>query len=86
MIIDFKNTFQEVIVEGKRQKTSAVHYTEPSLVHYTDVLSNDLPEDRYTEEEMEMLYIGTSSETRKRFQRSRYFQQRQSFDRRRSSF
>ena len=84
MIKDFKNTFQEVIVEGKRQKTFAVHYTKPSSVHYTDMSSDDLPEDRYTEEEMEMLYMGTSSEARKRFQRSRSFQQRQPFDKRRS--
>ena len=47
----------------------------------------DLPEDHYTEsemKEMEMMYMGTESEARKRYQRNGLYR-RQSFQRQRSS-
>ena len=69
---DFEEKFQEVLVEGERANTT-------STVHYTDSIDDHLPEGEYTEEELETLYMGTPSEARKRFQRSRAFQRRQPF-------
>ena len=84
---NFEEKFKEVRVEGKRVKSSSIHYTEvapdSSSIHYTEVAPEDLS--KYTREELETLYMGTSSEARRRFQRNGSFQRRQSFDRRRSS-
>ena len=74
---DFEENFQEVVVEGKRAKTT-------SAIHSTDSLDDKLLEYEYTEEELETLYIGTPSEARKQFQRSILFQRRQPFNGRRS--
>ena len=74
---EFEEKFQEVVVEGKRAETI-------SATHYTDSINENLPEGEYTEEELETLYMGTPSEARKRFQRSRLFQRRQQFNQRRS--
>ena len=37
---------------------------------YTEDMDEDLPEDHYTEKELETMYMGTESEARKRFQRN----------------
>ena len=66
---DFKGKFQEVIIKGKRKKTSAVNYTQSSSRN---------------KEELENLCMGTSMEAQKQLQRSRSFSRGQSFDRRRS--
>ena len=78
VIKDFENTFQEIIVEGKREKTTSVHYTDSGLDN------DDLSEGEYTKEELETLYMGTSSKARTIFKRSRSFQRRQPFGRQRS--
>ena len=69
VIKDFKDKFQEVIVEGKRKKTSVVNYTELSYG---------------SKGELETLCMGTLGEAWKQFQRSRSFSREQSFDRQRS--
>ena len=74
VIKDFKEKFQEVRVEGKRTEASSVNYTSLSPG------SHNL-DSKYTKEELEALYMGTSSEARKRFQRSRSFQRGQFLDR-----
>ena len=79
----FEDKFKEIRVEGKIMKTSAA-------VYYTDVSSNlssgdPLIDSKYTEDELEALYIGTQSEARKRFQRNGSFQKKQSLNRSRSS-
>ena len=48
---DFEEKFKEVRVEGKRMKTFTVHYTGLS--------SSDHLESKYTEEELEDLYMRT---------------------------
>ena len=58
--------FPEVRVEGKRMKASAVNHTSSSS-------GNKTLDSKYTKEELQTLYMGTSSEARKRFQRSRTF-------------
>ena len=55
VIKDFEDRFQEVIIEGKRQKTSVVNYTE--LLYKS-------------KGELETLYMGTPSEAQKQFHRS----------------
>ena len=66
IIKDFQEEFKEVRVEGKRIKTSPVHCAGSSL----GLSSGDhLLDSKYTKEELEALYMGTSSEARKRFQR-----------------
>ena len=74
VIKDFEEKFQEVRVEGKRTKASAVNYTSSSS-------GSKILDSKNMKEELEALYI---SEARKRFQRSRSIQRRQSFDRQRS--
>ena len=65
------------MVEGRQAKTT-------SATHYTNSIDDKLLGGKYTEEELETLYMGTPSEARKRFQRSRLFQRRQPFNQRRS--
>ena len=50
-IKDFEEKFQEVVLEGKRAKTT-------SAVHYNDSIDYHHPEGEYDEEELETLYIG----------------------------
>ena len=50
---EFEEKFQEVVVEGKRAKTT-------STIHYTDSIDDKLLEGEYTEEELETLYMGKS--------------------------
>ena len=71
IIKDFEEKFQEVRVEVKRIKTFTVHYT-------CSFSGDHLLNSKYSKEELEALYMGTSSEARKRFQRSGSFQRRQS--------
>ena len=51
---------------------------------YTEDMDEDLPEDHYTEKELETMYMGTESEAHKRFQRNGSYR-RQLFGRPRSS-
>ena len=69
IIKDFENTFQEIIIEGKRKKASVVNYTQSSS---------------RSKGELETLYMGTSSKAQKQFQRSRSFSRGQSSYRLRS--
>ena len=69
LIKGFENTFQEIIIEGKRKKTSVVNSTQLSSRN---------------KGELETLYIGTSIEAWKQFPRSRSFSRGLSFDRWRS--
>ena len=55
VIKDFETKFQEVKVEGKRMKMSAVNYTSSSS-------GNKTLDSKFTKEELETLYMGTSSE------------------------
>ena len=52
---------------------------------YTEDIDEDLPEDYYTEKELEIMYMGLENKARKSFQRSGPYR-RQSFGRPRSSF
>ena len=56
--------FEDMRVEGCRKDASS------ASVMYTEDMDEDLPEDHYTETEMEIMYMGTESEARKRFQRN----------------
>lgn len=79
VVANFEKKFKEIKVEGKRKSHASIMYTEQLLSTY------------YTEaehKEIEALYTGTESESRKRFQRNRSFSQQrgQSQDRRQISF
>ena len=74
----FEKKFKEMRVEGCRKDVSS------ASVMYTEDMDEDLPEDHYTEKELEMMYIGTGSEACKRFQRNGSYR-RQPFGRPRSS-
>ena len=50
VIKDFEDKFQEVIIEGKRKKTSVINYTQLSSRN---------------KGELQTLYMGTSNEARK---------------------
>ena len=69
IIKDFENTFQEIIIEGKKKKASIVNYTQSSSG---------------SKGELETLYMGTSSEAWRQFQRSRSFSRGKASDRGRS--
>ena len=73
---NFENKFKEMRVEGCRKSAPSVMYTEDKL-----------PETHYTRselQEIETMYMGTESESRKRYQRQGSYR-RQSFDRRQRS-
>ena len=72
--------FQQVRVGGKRQKLSAVYYTDSSS---STSSGNKLLDSNYMRDELEALYMGIP-EARRRYKRSGSFRQRQSFDRRSS--
>ena len=71
VVKNFKKKFKEIKIEGKRKALL-------SSAMFTD----KLPRTYYTEEEIEVMYMGTESEARKRFQGKR----NGSFNRRRPSF
>ena len=75
---NFVKKFKEMHVEGCRKDASS------ASVMYTEDMDEDLPEDHYTEKEMEMMYTGTESEARKRLQRNSSYR-RQPFGRQRSN-
>ena len=63
---NLKKKFKEIKVEGKRKSHSFTMYTEPlPATHYTEA----------EQKEIEALYMGTESESRKRFQRNHSFSQ-----------
>ena len=66
---NFEKRFKEIRIEGKRKAVSS-----------SAMFTEQLPRTHYTEAEIEVMYIGTESEARKRFQRNN------SFNRRRPSF
>ena len=70
--------FKELRVEGCRKDASS------TLVMYTEDRDEDLPEYHYREKELEIMYMGTESEARIRFQRNDSYR-RQPFGRPRSS-
>ena len=75
VVYNFEKKFKEIKIEGKRTSHASTMYTE------------QLPATHYTEaehKEIEALYMGTESQSRKRFQRNRSFSQQrgQSQDRR----
>ena len=88
---NFEKKFKEMRVEGYRKDGSS------ASVMYTEDMDGDLPEDtedmdedhseeeRDTEKELEIMYMGTKSEARRRFQRAGSYR-RQSFGRPRYSF
>ena len=71
VVKNFEKKFKEIKIEGKRKAVL-------SSAMFTD----KLPRTYYTEEEIEAMYMGTESETRKRFQGKR----NGSFNRKRPSF
>ena len=73
----FKKKFKEIKVEGNRKSVAGVMYTDLKLP--------ETCETKYTESELEALYMGTESEVRKRFQRQGSFRRRESFDQRSTS-
>ena len=70
VVENFGKKFKEIRIEGKRKaRSSSAMFTE------------QLPRSHYTEAEIEVMYMGTESEARKRFQRNNSFnKRRQSFD------
>ena len=79
VVANFEKKFKEIKVEGKRKSHASTMYTEPlPATHYTEA----------EQKEIEALYMGTESESRKRFQRNRSFSQQrgQSQDRRQRFF
>ena len=75
---NFQKKFKEMRFGGCRNDASS------AWVMYTEDMDEDLPEDHYTEKELETMYIGTESEACKRFQRNNSYR-RQPFERPRSS-
>ena len=78
IVSNFKKKFKEIKIEGKRKSYTSSMYTEK------------LPSTHYTEaehKEIEALYMGTESQSRKRFQRNISLSQQrgQSQDRRQRS-
>ena len=87
IVKDFENTFQELVVEGKRKKASVVNYTKLSSGKKEELETLYQLIDRNAsgkKEELETLYMGTPSEAQRQFQRSRPFSRGQSLDRQRS--
>ena len=70
VIKNFEDAFKEVRIEGKRKKASVVNYTESSLSSSTG--SSLTP----SKNPKETLYMGTNSEARQRYHRSRSDQRR----------
>ena len=64
VVKNFEEKFKDIRVEGKRKslKDSATHYTEnPPSTYYTET----------EQEQIEAMYMGKESESRKRFNNSR---------------
>ena len=75
---NFKKKFKEMRVEGCRK------YVSSALLMYSEDMDEDLPEDHYTEKELEMMYMGAESEACKMSQRNSSYR-RQPFGRPRSN-
>ena len=61
----FEKKFKEIKVEGNRESVAGVIYTDLKLP--------ETYETKYTESELEALYMGTESEARKKIPKTRAF-------------
>ena len=71
IIKDFENTFQELVVEGKRKKASVVNYTKSSSRKKEELETLYQLIDRNAsgkKEGLESLYMGNPSEAQRQFQ------------------
>ena len=75
MIEKFEKIIKELKVEGNRRRVAEMQYTE----------SSEAPETKYTESELEALYMGTESYARKRYQRQGSHKRSESYGQRQRS-